>query len=93
MLRGHTTMEGHEKKCVEMYCELANKKTEQLNCTKSQLLAWMAKKLQGGGVGITSRIVKNMLKIVLKCLYLARNGRPDIHWSINKLARSVTKWT
>ena len=31
--------------------------------------------------------------IVLKCLYLARIGRPDILWSINKLARSITKWT
>ena len=25
--------------------------------------------------------------------YLARTGRPDILWSINKLARSVTEWT
>ena len=30
-------------------------------------------------------------QIVLKCLYLARIGRPDILWSVNKLARS-TKW-
>ena len=32
-------------------------------------------------------------QIVLKCLYMARIVRPDILWSINKLARSVTKWT
>ena len=32
-------------------------------------------------------------QIVLKCLYLARVGRPDILWSVNKLARSITKWT
>ena len=32
-------------------------------------------------------------QIVLKCLYLARIGRRDILWSVNKLARSVTKWT
>ena len=31
--------------------------------------------------------------IVLKCLCLARIGRPDILWSVNKLARSITKWT
>ena len=34
-----------------------------------------------------------MLQIVLKCLYLARIGRPDILWSVNKLARLITKWT
>ena len=32
-------------------------------------------------------------QIVLKCLYLARIGRPDILRSVNKLARSITKWT
>ena len=32
-------------------------------------------------------------QIVLKCLYLARIGRPDILWSVNKLARSITMWT
>ena len=31
--------------------------------------------------------------MVLKCLYLARIGRPDIQWSVNKLAWSITKWT
>ena len=31
--------------------------------------------------------------MVLKCLYLARNGRLDILWSVNKFARSITKWT
>ena len=35
----------------------------------------------------------NALKIVLKFLYLARIGRPDILLSVNKLARSITKWT
>ena len=29
---------------------------------------------------------------VLKCLYLARIGKPDILWSVNKLARAFTKW-
>ena len=32
-------------------------------------------------------------QIVLKCLYLARNGRSDILWSVNKLARSIKTWT
>ena len=41
-------------------------------------------------VGELSKICS---QIVLKCLYLARIGRPDILWSVNKLARSITKWT
>ena len=32
-------------------------------------------------------------QIVLKCLNLARIGRLDILWSVNKHARSITKWT
>ena len=28
-----------------------------------------------------------------KCLYWVRTGRPDILWSVNKLARSIKKWT
>ena len=31
-------------------------------------------------------------QIFLKCLFFARIGRPDILWSVNKLARSITKW-
>ena len=31
--------------------------------------------------------------IVLKCLFLARIGRPDVLWSVSKLAREVTTWT
>ena len=34
-----------------------------------------------------------MLSNFLKCLYLARIGRPDILLSVNTLARSITKWT
>ena len=32
-------------------------------------------------------------QISLNCLYSVRIGRPDIFWSVNKLARAVTKWT
>ena len=32
-------------------------------------------------------------QIVLKCFFLARIGRLDIVRSVNKLARSMTKWT
>ena len=32
-------------------------------------------------------------QIVLKCFFLARIGRPDILWPVNKLARKITRWT
>ena len=43
-----------------------------------------------GVVGVMSQVCS---QIVLKCLYLARVGRLDILWSVNELARSITKWT
>ena len=38
-------------------------------------------------------LLKISSQIVVKCLHLARIGRPDILWSMNELARSMTKWT
>ena len=32
-------------------------------------------------------------QIVLTCLYVSRIGRPDVLWSVNKLAQSIAKWT
>ena len=32
-------------------------------------------------------------RVVLKILYTARLGRPDTLWSVNTLARRVTKWS
>ena len=34
-----------------------------------------------------------MLSHCSESLYLARIGRPDILWSVSKIARSITKWT
>ena len=43
---------------------------------------------------ILGRIVTSMLSnFFLKSLYLARIGRPDILWSVKKLARAITKLT
>ena len=42
-----------------------------------------------GSVGELSTLCS---QIVQKCLYLASIGRPDILWSVNKLACAVTKW-
>ena len=84
-------MEAHARKCVERYCELANKKMEQLYKVSSPCLDdHQIKKEELENKGELSEVCAHN---VLKCLYLARIGRPDILWSVNKLARSVTKWT
>ena len=84
-------MDGHAKKCVEIYCELGNKTTQQLYkvatpCTDDHQF----KEEENESVGELTTVCS---QIVLKCLYFARIGRPDFLWSVNKLARAVTKWT
>ena len=84
-------MEGHVQQCVEICCKLANKKTEQLYKVSTSCLGdHISRKEELETVGELSKVCS---QIVLKCLYLARIGRPDILWSANKLARAGTKWT
>ena len=84
-------MAGHEKKCVERYCELANKTTQQLWKVSTPCIDdHHFKEEKRKSVGELSHVC---FQIVLKCLYLARIGRLDILWSVNKLVRSITKWT
>ena len=84
-------MEGHAKKFVERYCELANKTTQQLYKVSTLCIDdHHFKEEEMKSVGELSQVCS---QIVLKCLYLARMGRPDILWPVNKLARSITKWT
>ena len=84
-------MAGHAKKCVERYCELANKTNQQLFKVSTPCIDdHHFKEEEMKSVGELSHVCP---QIVLKCLYLARIGRPDILWSVIKLARSITKWT
>ena len=84
-------MAGHAKKCVERYCELANKTSQQLYKVSTPCIDdHHFKEEETKSVGELSNTCS---QIVLKCLYLARIGRPDILWSGNKLARCITKWT
>ena len=83
-------MEGHAKKCVERYCELAHKTTQQLYKVATPCMDdHPFKEEEHESVGELSTVCSQS---VLKCLYLARIGRPDILLSVNKLARAVTKW-
>ena len=72
-------------------CELANKTTQQLYKVSTPCIDdHHFKEEETKSVGELSNTCS---QIVLKCLYLTRIGRPDILWSVNKLARSITKWT
>ena len=83
--------EGHAKKCVERYCELANKTTQQLYKVSTPCIDdHHFKEEEMISVVELSQVCSQH---VLKCLYLARIGRPDILWSVNQRARSTTKWT
>ena len=85
-------MDGHAKKCVERYCELANKTTQQLYKVSTPCIDdhHFKEEEEMKSVGELSNTCP---QVVLKCLYLARIGRHDILCSVNKLARCITKWT
>ena len=77
-----------------VWSDIVSCQTRRLNnSTKYLLLASMtttSKKEEMKSVGELSQVYS---QIVLKCIYFARIGRPEILWSVNKLARSITKWT
>ena len=85
-------MAGHAKKCVERYRELANRTTQQLYKVSTPCIDdHHVKEEEMKSVGELSHVCS---QIVLKCLcWQELIGRPDIPWSVNKLARSITKWT
>ena len=83
-------MEGGVKKCLKKLANWQKKKAEQLYKVSAPCLDQNFKKEELDTVGKLSTVCS---QIVLECLSWARIGRPDILWSVNKLARAVTKWT
>ena len=76
---------------MERYCELANTTSQQLHKVSTPCID--DNHFKEEELKCVGELSKVSSQIVLKCLYLARIGRPDILWSVNKLARSITKWT
>ena len=90
-LRGHMTWKDMPR---NVWNDVVSWQTGRLNklykvstpCTDDHLF----KEEELNSVGELSKVCS---QIVLKCLYLAHIGRPDILWSVNNFARSITKWT
>ena len=86
-------MERCAKKCAERNCELANKGIEQFFFSKAFTPCTGEHQFQKEELETVRELSKVRYRIVLQRLYLARIGTPDNLWSVNKLARAVTKWT
>ena len=82
-------MEGHAKKCVERYCELANRTTQQLYKASTPCID--DHHFRRRRIEIRGRIVTSMLTNSFEILVLGTYWRT--RYSVNKLARSITKWT
>ena len=84
-------MQGHTRASVDRYLALAGKPVSSLQpvatpCLDDHLLD------PHDDVNL-GKLKQESAKIVLKALYVARYNRVDILWSVNALAREVTKWT
>ena len=72
------------------FCELANRTTDKLHNVSTPCLD--DHQLKNEDLETMGELSEVCSRIVLKCLYLALIGRPDILWTVNHLARHVTKW-
>ena len=81
-------MEGHAKKCVERNCEHANKTTQSVYKVATSCMDDHQLEEETGSVRELSSVCS---QLVFEMSYLARIGRLDILWSVNKLARAVIK--
>ena len=75
-------MAGHAKKCVERHCELANKTTQQLYKVSTPCIDDHHFEEEEEETKSVGELSNTCSLIFLKCLYLARIGRPDILWSV-----------
>ena len=85
-------MEGHVQKCLERYCELAQKNFNKLLKNSphqvSTIITSNQKDMESDG-----EVSETCSQTALKCLSFARIRRPGLFCTVNNLARSVTKWS
>ena len=83
-------MEGHAQKCVDRCGELAHKKVDQLHQVSKTCLD--DHQVEPVDMEIVGDLSGTPSQFALKCGYFDSSGRPDSFWTVNCLARSVTKW-
>lgn len=84
-------MHGHSEQVVERYCELAKVAVSTLRPVYTPCID--DHQLNPDDFEKPGVLTVEAAKIVLKALYVARMGRPDALWTVNSLAREVTRWT
>ena len=82
---------GNAKDCVERYLELSGQKLSDLKTVSSPCID--DSQLDADDMVTKGKLTSVASKIVLKFLWIARLTRPDIYWTVNNLARHLTKWS
>ena len=83
-------MTGHIEETLDRYCELSGKTINQLvkvptPCIDDHLIPVEEFQVKGVLAPVAARIV-------LMALFFARLARMDVMWTVNLLAREVTRW-
>ena len=72
---------GHAQKCVERQC-----------ASDVSTPCFDDHRVKPEDLEIVGELSETCFQMVLKCLYLVRIGRPDLLWTVDYFARSVTQW-
>ena len=77
--------------CVEKYCEAAGFKLKDLNPADTPCL--YDHQISAEDFEIPGALALHAAQVVLRVLYSSRTVRADELWTVNTLARNVTRWT
>ena len=83
-------MFGHVQQKIDRYLELAKKTTDFLKKVASPCIDDHL--LPPGELEVKDELSAIAARVVLKTFYAARIARLDFMWSVNMLARKVTRW-
>ena len=84
-------MTGHAKQRVQIWCELTQRQVSELQQVATPALEDHF--LPPEDSVEPGKLAPISARIILKCLHLARIGRPDLLFAVNVLARKVRAWT